>query len=220
MSRNLSQKSRRQDGRRSVRAGHLDTPSVLAIENSGLPTLRGHARLRWKTDVCNADVCKAKPQGLRARHLRGNQNFTRVRAESHRRPPRHRRDACSTAWPPLFDGTAPWSQRSASKIVHLMQQSRFPHRSGPPRSVIFCATASIRSWCAATIRLVSSLIEASSASFLPMMSFRARPLGRGLLGQSRQTHRHSPAKSIVELRIPALPAARPRHLISSPVANA
>jgi hypothetical protein len=28
----------------------------------------------------------------------GNQNFTRVRPESPRRPPRHRRDACSIAW--------------------------------------------------------------------------------------------------------------------------
>ena len=30
--------------------------------------------------------------------LCGNQNLRRVRAESSRRPPRHRRDACATAW--------------------------------------------------------------------------------------------------------------------------
>ena len=38
--------------------------------------------------------------------LCGNQNLRRVRAESSRRPPRHRRDACSTAWrcrPPPLD---------------------------------------------------------------------------------------------------------------------
>ena len=35
---------------------------------------------------------------LTRRGLCGNQNLRRVRAESSRRPPRHRRDACSTAW--------------------------------------------------------------------------------------------------------------------------
>ena len=45
---------------------------------------------RWKS--------RTMQQLANGRTLCGNQNLRRVRAESTRRPPRHRRDACSMAW--------------------------------------------------------------------------------------------------------------------------
>ena len=97
------------NNRRSRRGNELASTAWRPTRHRSIPTQRSTSSAAWTPTPPSssraATPCSTSPtMSCRARRttsrrsLCGNQNLRRVRAESSRRPPRHRRDACSMAW--------------------------------------------------------------------------------------------------------------------------
>ena len=75
------------------------------LEAQGAPTDAQLLNGRWNLAYCSTYLFRSSPFWMAGRaacqdgeELCGNQSLRPVRAASSRRPPRHRRDACSMAW--------------------------------------------------------------------------------------------------------------------------